>query len=101
MGSRLFSTEAIDKGIAKVAVIIPAEFSQDIQAHRNTVVQVLIDATDVNNARVIKNSIQAVTIFFSQEQGLVPTTGSITPRIRLWFNPRTKRDCMLYQEYMQ
>ncbi|MBW4454237.1 MAG: ABC transporter permease [Nostoc indistinguendum CM1-VF10] len=79
--------EAIDKGIAKVAVIIPAEFSQNIQAHRNTIVQVLIDATDVNNARVIKNSIQAVTIFFSQEQGLVPTTGSITPRIRLWFNP--------------
>lgn len=79
--------DAIDKGIAKAAVIIPPQFSRDVQARRSTVVQVLIDATDVNNARVIKNSIQAVTNFFMQEQGLVPTTRSITPRIRLWFNP--------------
>ncbi len=79
--------DAIDKGIAKAAVIIPPQFSRDVQARRSTVVQVLIDATDVNNARVIKNSIQRVTNFFMQVQGLLPTTSSITPQIRLWFNP--------------
>lgn len=79
--------DAIDKGIAKAAVIIPPQFSRDVQARRSTAVQVLIDATDVNNARVIKNSIQGVTNFFMQEQGLLPTTSSITPHIRLWFNP--------------
>ncbi|MCF4970710.1 ABC transporter permease [Nostoc sp. CMAA1605] len=79
--------DAIDKGIAKAAVIIPPEFSRDIQAGRNTNVQILIDATDVNNARVIRGSIQRVTNFFMQEHGLLPTTSTITPRLRLWFNP--------------
>ncbi|MDZ8183889.1 MAG: ABC transporter permease [Nostoc sp. ChiSLP02] len=79
--------DAIDKGIAKAAVIIPTEFSRDIQAGRSTKVQVLIDATDVNNARVIRNSIQRVTNFFMQEHGLLPTTNIITARMRLWFNP--------------
>ncbi|MBE9205750.1 ABC transporter permease [Nostoc sp. LEGE 06077] len=79
--------DAIDKGIAKAAVIIPPEFSRDIQAGKSTTVQVLIDATDVNNARVIRNSIQRVTNFFMQEHGLLPPTNSITARTRLWFNP--------------
>ncbi|WP_138504861.1 ABC transporter permease [Nostoc sp. PA-18-2419] len=79
--------DAIDKGIAKAAVIIPPTFSRDIQAGRSTTLQVLIDATDVNNARVIRNSIQRVTNFFLQEHGLIPATSSITARMRLWFNP--------------
>ncbi|MBD2439228.1 ABC transporter permease [Nostoc sp. FACHB-110] len=79
--------DAIDKGIAKVAVIIPPEFSRDIQAGKHTTVQVLIDATDVNNARVIRNSIQRVTTFFMQEHGLIPPINTITARMRLWFNP--------------
>ncbi|MDF5708421.1 MAG: ABC transporter permease [Nostoc sp. S4] len=79
--------DAIDKGIAKAAVIIPPTFSRDIQAGRSTTVQVLIDATDVNNARVIRNSIQRVTNFFLQEHGLIPITSTITARMRLWFNP--------------
>ena len=79
--------DAIDRGIAKAAVIIPSEFSRDIQGSRSTKLQVLIDATDVNNARIIKNSIARVNNFFMQEHGLLPATNSITARIRLWFNP--------------
>lgn len=79
--------DGIDRGIAKVAVIIPPEFSRDIEAGRNATVQVLVDATDVNNARVIKNSIQRVTSFFMQDQGLKSFDNSVIPRIRLWFNP--------------
>jgi ABC-2 type transport system permease protein len=79
--------DAIDRGIAKVAVIIPPQFSRDIKANKTTTIQVLIDATDVNNARVIRGSIQRVTNFFMQEEGLLPTTKRITARIRLWFNP--------------
>jgi len=79
--------DAIDRGIAKAAVIIPNEFSRDIKAGRSTTVQVLIDATDINNARLIRNNIESVTNFYMQEQGLVPSHSSITPQIRLWFNP--------------
>ncbi|MEH2106144.1 ABC transporter permease [Nostoc sp.] len=80
-------SNAIDRGIAKAAVIIPPKFSRDIQDRKSTTVQILIDATDVNNARVIRNGIQNVTNFFIQEQGLVTSTNIIKPQIRLWFNP--------------
>lgn len=79
----------IDRGIAQAAVIIPPEFSQEVKAGNPIALQILIDGTDVNNARVIKNSIQAVTNFFIQEQQL-SRPSKIAAHIRLWFNPGRK-----------
>ncbi|PSB18314.1 ABC transporter permease [Phormidesmis priestleyi ULC007] len=79
--------DALDRGIAKAAVIIPPDFSRGIAAGKTSQLQVLIDGTDVNNARVIKNSIQAFTRSFLQDQNLMSGTSKITPRLRLWFNP--------------
>jgi ABC-2 type transport system permease protein len=80
--------DAIDKGRAKAALIIPPTFSRDLTRGQPVTVQVLVDGTDGNNARVVKNSVKAVTRAFLEAQGLqpVPTQG-ITARIRLWFNP--------------
>ncbi|BDA73888.1 ABC-2 type transporter [Calothrix sp. PCC 7716] len=77
----------IDRGVAKVAVIIPPQFSRSIKASSAGEIQVLIDATDVNNARLIKNNIQNVTNFFIKDQQLAQSTNSIKAQIRLWFNP--------------
>lgn len=88
--------EGLDRGIAKAAVIIPPTFSSDVKAGKPTSVQILIDGTDVNNARVIKNSIAAFTHFFIQDQvfiqdqGLLQSQSKISARIRLWFNPGRK-----------
>lgn len=79
--------DGIDRGIAKAAVIIPTQFSADVEAGKTSTIQVLVDGTDVNNARVIKNSIQAFTIFFLQSQNLLQSQNKITADIRLWFNP--------------
>lgn len=79
--------DAIDRGIAKAAVIIPPEFSRQAKAGTPVTVQVLIDAADVNNARVIRAGIQSVTNFFMQDQGLISKTNPITAQTRLWFNP--------------
>lgn len=82
--------EMIDAGLAKVAIIIPPDFSRQIKSGSPSTVQVLVDATDVNNARIIKNSIQATTQFFLRDSGLQPATNKITAHIRLWFNPGRK-----------
>jgi len=82
--------DALDKGIAKVAVIIPPDFSRRLKVNKNSVVQVLVDGTDTNNARVIKNSIQATTNFFLTTDGLVSASDRIQPRTRIWFNPGRK-----------
>ncbi|MGI0495346.1 ABC transporter permease [Alkalinema pantanalense CENA528] len=79
--------QALDEGLAKAIVIIPHEFSRDIKAGKVGEIQVLVDGTDANNARVIKNSIKAFTNSFAQTQGLLPENPPIAARSRLWFNP--------------
>lgn len=81
---------AIDRGIAKVAVVIPPDFSRQIKAHKSVQVQVLIDGTDVNNARIIQNSIGATTSFFLESNNFQPRTQQVTSKTRLWFNPGRK-----------
>ncbi len=82
--------DAVDRGIAKAVVIIPPDFSRRIKSDKEATVQVLVDGTDANNARVIKNSIQATTNFFLTNDGLITRTQPIQARVRLWFNPGRK-----------
>ena len=79
--------ETLDRGTAKATVIIPADFSRDLKAQRPATIQVLVDGTDVNNARVIQNSIKATTNFFIQTLPNVSRPAGIRARVRLWFNP--------------
>jgi ABC-2 type transport system permease protein len=79
--------DAIKPGLARAAVIIPPDFSSQIKAGKPVDVQVLVDGTDVNNARVIRNSIQATTQFFLRTNNLLPENSLIEPQTRIWFNP--------------
>lgn len=86
---------AIDRGIAKAVIIIPPDFDSQIKAGKSSQVQALVDATDTNNARVIKNIIQATTRAFLRDQNIQPASintqpDKIVPRIRIWFNPGRK-----------
>ena len=87
--THLSPQEAIDRELAKVAVIIPPDFSEQVKAGEANPIQVLIDGADVNNARVIQNSIQATTRFFLRDSGLV-NPPQIATRTRIWFNPGRK-----------
>ncbi|MFM7425068.1 MAG: ABC transporter permease [Elainella sp.] len=80
---------ALDQDKAKAVIIIPPRFSDQIKADSPETIQVLIDGTDVNNARVIQNSIAATTRFFLRtELGVEPP--QIALRTRIWFNPGRK-----------
>jgi ABC-2 type transport system permease protein len=83
-------TAAIDRGVAKTVVVIPQNFSRQIKSNKSVDVQVLVDGTDVNNARVIQSSIRATTNFFLQSYDLISSKQKITTRTRLWFNPGRK-----------
>jgi ABC-2 type transport system permease protein len=82
-------TASLDRGAAKATVIIPPNFEQQVNAGKSVTVQALVDGTDVNNARVIQNSLRATTQFFVRTQGLVPNQARspIQAQVRLWFNP--------------
>jgi ABC-2 type transport system permease protein len=85
---------ALDRSLATAAVIIPPDFSQQIKDGAPSTVQVLVDGTDVNNARVIRSSIQAATQFFLRTSGLQASPDKIQLHSRIWFNPG--REEMLY-----
>ncbi len=77
---------SLDRGTAKATIVIPPTFAEDVAAG-NAKVQALIDGTDVNNARVIQNSVRAVTNFFIQTLPNAQRPEGIQARVRIWFNP--------------
>jgi ABC-2 type transport system permease protein len=82
--------DAINKGYARAGIVIPPDFSRQLRMGHQATFQAFVDATDVNNARVIKNSIIATTNGFMQANKLISRTPLIQPEIRLWFNPGRK-----------
>lgn len=77
---------SLDRGTAKATVVIPPTFARDVTEGGSTV-QILIDGTDVNNARVIQNSIRGVTNFFIQSLPSTTRPEGIFAKVRIWFNP--------------
>ena len=85
--SNLYISKALDAGIAKVGMIIPPDFTRKIKENKTSEVQFLVDGTDVVNAKVVKNSIPAITNFFLVENDLLAQNPQIISDIRIWFNP--------------
>jgi ABC-2 type transport system permease protein len=81
---------AMDRGYAKAAVIIPPDFTRVLTSGRQAHFQVFVDATDVNNARVIKNGIIGTTNGFMIANRLIANDPVFQSDIRLWFNPGRK-----------
>jgi ABC-2 type transport system permease protein len=82
--------DAINWNRAHVGVIIPPEFSRMLKSGRFAHIEVFVDATDVNNARVIKNGIIGTVNGFLKDNHLIPEHFPIEAEIRLWFNPGRK-----------
>lgn len=90
----------IDRGQAKATVVIPPDFSRRLIQGMTAPLQVLVDGTDIANARVIKNNIQATTRFFLLAEGQSVATGSaaigpVVTEVRLWFNPGRKESLFI------
>lgn len=88
--------ETIDSGKAKVGIVIPPDFSQNLKHGRSGVVQVIVDASDSMSASSAINTAQIVGLNKSQEillrrsqGGSVGSKGDIPydVRIRPWYNP--------------
>jgi ABC-2 type transport system permease protein len=79
--------EALTTNRARAALIIPASFGRDIARGINTPVQLLVDGSDSNTARLISGGASQITQSFNEH-----TAGSTHPQpvrasIRLWYNP--------------
>lgn len=91
--------DLLDSGKAKVALIIPIGFSDNVKAGKKASVQILVDGSDPNIARVgsgysnsivrvYSNKITSDTLF---KRGVpVSVAAPIEDRRRVWYNPQMK-----------
>ncbi|HSN10886.1 MAG TPA: ABC transporter permease [Propionibacteriaceae bacterium] len=84
------------RGEASVVVIVPAGFEQALSAGERADVDVLVDGSDPNGARMGQayalalNRVygQQVAATWAEKQGLdLSAAGGLEPRVRTWFNP--------------
>ena len=78
--------EIIDQGIAKVVLVIPPDFSENINSEQISKIKVMVDGSDVNNARIINNTIQRITTNFLTQSGLTQAAPKVIPKIRILLN---------------
>jgi ABC-2 type transport system permease protein len=84
----------IDQGTCIVAVVVPPQFSENLNARGQAPVQALLDASDSNTASIgmgyaqsiIQAYSQQVQIAWQQRNGMPPVTPNVTFQPRTWFN---------------
>lgn len=88
-------TSDIDDGTCRLAIVIPAGFSQGLNDTGTGTVQALIDGTDSNTANIAANYARAVISGFSSDVqlqsvqrkgGTVQTLTPVDVQARVWFN---------------
>jgi ABC-2 type transport system permease protein len=77
---------ALASNAARAVLIIPSHFGRDMARGVNAPVQLLIDASDSNTAKLVSAYAGQITISYNQ-QGSGTQAGPIQTAIRLWFNP--------------
>lgn len=71
---------------ARGVVVIPRNFNRALLRGENAQVQLLVDATDSNTARIVQGYLNQVTQAFNQGLPNRPTR-LVRAQIRLWYNP--------------
>lgn len=78
--------EGLRSGQARAALIIPVHFERDLARGKNADVQLIVDSTDANTAKLVNGYAGQITRAYSQTYTqAVPAM--VNPQIRLWFNP--------------
>ena len=82
-------TAHLDKGTSRIAVWIPLDFSQNLNAGRPAEVQFLVDGSDSNTATIALGYLAAVAdLFTGRLSGIAEAP--VEPRVRVWYNSELK-----------
>lgn len=79
--------EAFTSGAADAALIIPAQFGRDIARGKNSEVQMLVDASDGNTAKLISGYGLQITRAFNRKEAGANRPEPVQAAVRLWYNP--------------
>jgi ABC-2 type transport system permease protein len=62
-------------------------FGRDLARGANVQVQLLVDATDSNTARIVQGYVNQITNAFNQDSGAMAGATLVGAQVRLWYNP--------------
>jgi len=79
--------EALTTNTARAALIIPTNFERDIKRSIDSPVQVIVDASDANTARLIAGDTNQIVAAYNRRVAPSPQPQPVQAAIRLWYNP--------------
>lgn len=80
-------SDAFLTNTARAALIIPRRFGRDVARGSGAEVQLLVDATDANTAKLIYGYSGQIARAFAQRTGGAASVDPVRADIRLWYNP--------------
>src|ERR1035437_899645 len=79
--------EALASNTARAVLIIPPHFGRDLARGVNSPIQIMMDASDANTAKLVAGNASQVASAFNQQRSSGTQTGPVQAAIRLWYNP--------------
>jgi ABC-2 type transport system permease protein len=88
----------LDRARAMIAVVVPSDFAEAVNAQRAVAVQVLVDGSDANTARLVLAYVQALGLSYNrrlivervQHLGGRELTMPVAAAGRAWYNPELR-----------
>ena len=80
----------LDSGVAKIAVTIPRDFSENIRLGKPASIQALLDGSDANTATIAVGYLTAASDMFSARLSPTRPAPAVDPRMRVWYNEELK-----------
>jgi ABC-2 type transport system permease protein len=79
--------EALASNAARAVLIIPPHFGRDLARGVNAPVQIMIDASDANTAKLVSGDATQIAAAFNQQMPSASQAAPVETSMRLWFNP--------------
>lgn len=96
VGSQAELEQLLERGTAKVALVIPHNFGADLAGGRGTMVQVLQDGTETLTALLAGAYLEGASYVYAQRMMGVELPGVdlefVDPRSRVWFNEDLRKE---------
>jgi drug efflux transport system permease protein len=78
---------AFANGQARGALVIPQDFGKNLAHGMTADVQIIVDGSDANTAKLVSGYASGVVRSFNQAHGSVPVRTGVQTAIRFWYNP--------------
>jgi ABC-2 type transport system permease protein len=78
---------ALASNAARAVLIIPPHFGRDLARGVNSPVQIMMDASDANTAKLVAGDATQVAVAFNQQMSSASQGAPVRTAMRLWFNP--------------